>query len=69
MVTKSNPSAPLYPTVLLYKDCKGQKIVPPSSVDLAQQHEMQIIKALSTDTVDFDILTLITEGKDVPKKS
>ncbi|MBO4334784.1 MAG: HD-GYP domain-containing protein [Desulfovibrio sp.] len=69
VVTKSNPSAPLYPTVLLYKDCKGQKIVPPSSVDLAQQHEMQIIKALSTDTVDFDILTLITEGKDVPKKS
>ncbi|MCR5815199.1 MAG: HD-GYP domain-containing protein [Desulfovibrio sp.] len=68
VVTKSNPSAPLYPTVTICKDRNGQKIVPPSSVDLAQQHEMQIVKALSSDTVDFDILTLITEGKDVPKR-
>ena len=68
VVTKSNPSAPLYPTVLLCKDRTGHKIVPPSTVDLAQQHEMQIVKALSSDTVDFDVLTLITEGKHVPKK-
>ncbi|MCR4667239.1 MAG: HD-GYP domain-containing protein [Desulfovibrio sp.] len=68
IVTHSNPQAPLYPQVLLCRDRNGRHIKPPASVDLAQQHEFQIIKALDKKTVSFDVLSILTE-ESVPHSS
>ncbi|MBQ7618180.1 MAG: HD-GYP domain-containing protein [Desulfovibrio sp.] len=60
VVVKSNPQAPLYPTVVICRDRQGQVIAPAATIDLAKQHDFQIIKALDMNTIDFDIFALLT---------
>ena len=66
VVTRSNPAAPLYPTVAVCQDRKGLNISPPTSIDLAQQHDFQIIKPLEMKTIDFDVLSLLKDAKPLP---
>lgn len=60
IVVKSNTLAPLYPTVLLCKERNGKKINPPTAVDLAKQHDFQIIKAIPAEEISTDIFSLLT---------
>lgn len=59
IVSRSNPQAPLYPTVLLCKDPQDQDINPPKPIDLAKQHDLQIVKALSPDSLKVTLTDLL----------
>ena len=66
LVVQSNPQAPLYPTVVLCLDRNGNYLKKPERIDLAQQHDIQIIKAINTDTFPVDIQALLFEGNIQP---
>lgn len=56
VVSQSNPSAPLCPTMLVVSDPQGKPILPPREIDLAKNKNITIMHALSPkDANDIDI--------------
>ncbi len=66
IVSQSNPQAPLYPTVMLCLDKSGKYLKKPERIDLAQQHDIQIIKAINPEIFPVDISALLMEGNIQP---
>lgn len=59
IVAQSNMDAPLYPVTILCKDPKGRDIVPCQVVNLAEQHSLQIIKAISDKDLKCNLLDVL----------
>lgn len=63
VVTQSNPVAPLYPSVMLCLDKNGRYLRKPEWIDLSQQHDIQIVKAINPHSFPVDISFLLIEGR------
>lgn len=56
VISQSNPSSPLYPTILVVSDPQGKTITPPKEIDLAEHKNITIKQALTTnEAADIDI--------------
>ena len=59
IVSQSNFQAPLYPTVILCIAPDGSAINPPQKLDLATQHDLQILRVLPSSTIDVTLTDLL----------
>ena len=60
VVSKSNPVAPLRPTLLVVRDPHGQTLSPPREVDLAKHRDISIKRALQTgEAAGIDVAALL----------
>lgn len=56
VISQSNPSAPLYPTLLVVSDPQGKPISPPREIELAKHKNITIKQALTPrEAADIDI--------------
>lgn len=60
VVSQSNPTQPLYPTILVVSDQQGKPITPPRAVDLAKHKNITIKQVLTiSEAADIDIAAIL----------
>lgn len=62
VVSQSNASAPLYPTILVVSDPQGKPISPPREVSLAKHRNITIKQVLTaTESADIDVAAILSQ--------